>query len=79
MGVHKLVVEGHVSGGRGDPVFHNETILAFDPKYVSLFIQTDKPMYYPPQSGKKIKNMKCMATIFVVPKLFIVSFICVLK
>jgi hypothetical protein len=50
-GEHKLVVEGHVSGGRGDPIFHNETLLTFDPKYVSLFIQTDKPMYHPPQKG----------------------------
>lgn len=49
-GEHKLVVQGLVSGGRGDPIFHNETVLIFDPKYVSLFIQTDKPMYYPPQT-----------------------------
>lgn len=54
-GEHKLVVEGLISSGWGDPIFHNETVLIFDPKYVSLFIQTDKPMYYPPQTGNVVK------------------------
>nr|UCK81481.1 macroglobulin-complement related protein-like 3 [Arenicola marina] len=48
-GKHKLSVQGLVSGGRGDPIFHNETALVFDSKYISLFIQTEKPVYYPPQ------------------------------
>ena len=53
-GVHKLVVEGIVNldqNGVGQPIFRNETDLDFHSKYISIFVQTDNPLYYPEQIG----------------------------
>ena len=43
-GKHKVVVEGLV--GSENAVFRNSSALIFDTKYVSMFIQTDRPVYY---------------------------------
>ena len=51
-GDHKLTVEGLVGSGVGQAMFFNETKVLFDTKFVSLFIQTDHPMYYPEQAGR---------------------------
>ena len=51
-GEHKLTVEGLVNGRNGLSVFKNVTKVVFDTKYVSLFIQTNVPVYYPPQTGR---------------------------
>lgn len=50
-GTHRLTVEGVTSAGAGQQVFKNETILEFDSKYVSVFIQTDSPTYMQDQLG----------------------------
>ncbi|ELU06775.1 hypothetical protein CAPTEDRAFT_193982 [Capitella teleta] len=47
-GKHHLVVEGLVEGR--NTIFRNTTEILFDSKYVSLFIITDMPIYYPPQT-----------------------------
>ena len=43
-GKHKLVVEGLI--GTENAVFRNSSNLVFDTKFVSMFIQTDRPVYY---------------------------------
>ena len=50
-GTHKLLVEGLVGSGPGQPIFSNFTAIQYESKYVSLFIQTDRPMYYAPMKG----------------------------
>lgn len=52
-GKHKLIIEGLINGIQGNEMFRNETVVSFDPKYVSLFIQTDFPFYYAEQTGVK--------------------------
>jgi len=32
------------------PIFHNETLVVFNPKYVSIFVVTDRPAYVVPSS-----------------------------
>ena len=34
------------------PIFHNESFVFFSPKYVSLFVVTDRPAYVVPSSGE---------------------------
>lgn len=53
-GQHKLVIEGSLHRntiGSGQPIFRNQTVLAFESKYVSLFIQTSRPIYHFGQRG----------------------------
>ena len=50
-GSHKLTVEGLINDGYGQPIFRNETEVHFETKYVSLFVTTDRPVYYPPGTG----------------------------
>ena len=66
-GTHKLVVEGLVQNkatavvttNASDvtdyasylPIYHNESYVVFDPKYVSIFVVMDYPTYIPPCSG----------------------------
>ena len=45
-GNYTLHVDGSSSGGYGNYVFQNETQLMFNPKRVSVFISTDKRIYY---------------------------------
>lgn len=49
-GSYKLKVQGTGHGLH----FTNETDLAFESKSISVFIQTDKAMYKPGQTGKCI-------------------------
>jgi hypothetical protein len=53
-GKHQLVVEGLVEGRNA--IFRNSTEVFFSTKYVSLFIQTHLPVYYPPQKGEGKTN-----------------------
>jgi len=66
-GTHKLVVEGLVQNkvravvttNASDisdyasylPIYHNESYVVFDPKYVSMFVVMDYPTYVVPSSG----------------------------
>jgi len=67
-GTHRLVVEGLVQNkmralvttNASDisdyasylPIYHNESYLHFDPKYVSMFVVMDYPTYTVPSSGR---------------------------
>ena len=51
MGNYTLRVEGSINGGLSGNVFENETDIFFDSKQVSLFIQTNKPLYKQGQKG----------------------------
>jgi len=67
-GTHKLVVEGLVQNqvaavvttNASDvtnyasylPIYHNETLVYFSPKYVSIFVNMDRSVYVTPASGK---------------------------
>lgn len=53
-GNYTLKVEGTLEGGISGNVFVNETDLVFDMKQVSVFIQTNKPLYCQGQKGKMI-------------------------
>ena len=50
-GNYTLRIEGSINGGLSGNVFENETSIIFDPKQVSLFIQTSKPLYKQGQTG----------------------------
>ena len=66
-GTHKLVVEGLVQNearavvttNASDikeyasylPIYHNESYVFFEPKYVSIFVVLDYPTYVVPSSG----------------------------
>ena len=51
-GNYTFRVEGmQDSDGRGGFVFQNETELLFHPKRVSVFMQTDQPVYWKRQSS----------------------------
>lgn len=39
------------------PIFHNESFVTFSPKYVSLFVVTDRPGYVVPSFGEWIANL----------------------
>jgi len=67
-GTHKLIVEGLVqnkattvvTANASDvadyasylPIYHNESYVFFDQKYVSIFVVMDYPTYVVPSSGK---------------------------
>ncbi len=62
-GTHKLLVEGLIGSGAGQPVFSNFTAVQYESKFVSLFIQTDRPMYYPPMKGTLLLcKFQCLQT-----------------
>ncbi|KAG8180373.1 hypothetical protein JTE90_025423 [Oedothorax gibbosus] len=44
-GSYKLKVEGDVNGVLGGTAFHNETKLLYSQRSMTIFIQTDKPIY----------------------------------
>ncbi len=56
-GSHRMVVEGLAATVYGDPVFRNETELQFETKYISVFIQTDRYVYFPTNSGELNQNI----------------------
>ena len=53
-GNYTLRVEGSINGGLSGNVFENETDIIFDSKQVSLFIQTNKPLYKQGQTGTEV-------------------------
>src|SRR5699024_7119979 len=44
-GTYKLWVEGNVNEFLGGNAFHNETMLEFEQRSMTIFIATDKPVY----------------------------------
>ena len=48
-GTYKISIRGALPDG--DIVFNNETIVSFQPKSLSIFIQLDRPMYRHDQEG----------------------------
>ena len=50
-GNYTLRVEGTLSEGISGNIFVNESALIFDEKQVSVFIQTNKPLYRQGQTG----------------------------
>ena len=54
-GNYTLHVDGSANGEYGSYIFQNETQLMFNPKHVSVFITTDKRIYY------KRKTSECSA------------------
>lgn len=53
-GIHKLTIIGIVNHGSdtaGEVAFRNTTTLIYDAKYVSMFIETDKPLYFSEQTS----------------------------
>ena len=70
------MVEGQARTSFGDVLFKNETELDFKTKYVSVYIQTDRAIYYSPDNkiantgpatGKQMfaKNRKPFTDIFL--------------
>lgn len=51
-GRYKLRVEGNVNGVLGGTAFVNETVLEFSQRSMTIFVQTDKPLYMQGQIGK---------------------------
>ncbi|CAH1780995.1 unnamed protein product [Owenia fusiformis] len=51
-GNYTLYVEGKSMSGVGGSLFYNETSLIFDTKQVSVFMETDKPVY---NKGNKVR------------------------
>lgn len=60
-GRYKLRVEGNVNGVLGGTAFVNETILEFSQRSMTIFIQTEKPLYMQGQTG----TVACEVTLFV--------------
>lgn len=52
-----LKVWGNRHLNDGGLIFHNSTTVTVDSKGLSLFIQTDKPVYKPKQKGEKCTHM----------------------
>lgn len=44
-GTYKLWIEGNVNEYFGGNVFHNETKLKFEQRFMTIFVTTDKPVY----------------------------------
>lgn len=53
-GDYRLRVEGFYDGVIGGTAFVNETRLTFSQRSMTIFIQTDKPIYMQGQNGKYI-------------------------
>jgi len=51
-GDYRLRVEGILDDMLGGIFFQNDTQLAFNPRSMTIFIQTDKPVYIQGQTGK---------------------------
>ena len=51
-GHYKLRVEGTYDSLQGGTAFINETTLTFSQRSMTIFIQTDKPVYMQGQTGK---------------------------
>lgn len=51
-GNYRLRVEGTLDDMLGGVAFSNETDLFFSPRSMTIFIQTDKPVYMQGQKGK---------------------------
>lgn len=51
-GTYNFRVEGNVNGVLGGTVFMNETRLTFSQRSMTIFIQTDRPIYKQGQTGK---------------------------
>lgn len=50
-GNYRLRVEGITDGAFGGTAFVNETDLTFSERSLTIFIQTDKPVYMQGQTG----------------------------
>lgn len=55
-GDYRLRVEGNDNGLVGGTAFVNETQLTFSGRSMTIFIQTDKPVYMQGQTGKLLKS-----------------------
>ena len=51
-GQYRLRVEGNTDRALGGTAFLNETILNFSQRSMTIFIQTEKPVYHQSQIGK---------------------------
>ncbi len=51
-GSYKLKVEGDVHGVLGGTAFSNETELQYSQRSMTIFIQTDKPIYMQGETGE---------------------------
>lgn len=51
-GQYRLRVEGNTDRALGGTAFLNETILDFSQRSMTIFIQTEKPVYHQSQIGK---------------------------
>ncbi|XP_013420589.1 CD109 antigen isoform X3 [Lingula anatina] len=73
-GNYTMRVEGTVAGGAGGFLFENETEILFDPKQLSIFIQTNRPVYFQTQTvrfrvipvGADLKSASATVDIYVV-------------
>jgi len=52
-GEYKLRVEGLYNGVLGGSAFVNETRLTFSQRSLTIFVQTDKPVYMQGQTGER--------------------------
>lgn len=52
IGAYKLKVEGDVHGVLGGKAFSNETDLQYSQRSMTIFVQTDKPIYMQGETGK---------------------------
>ena len=53
-GQYRLRVEGNTDRALGGTAFLNETVLAFSQRSMTIFIQTEKPIYHQSQIGIQI-------------------------
>lgn len=56
-GNYRLRVEGTFDDMLGSIFFQNDTQLEFSPRSMTIFIQTDKPVYVQGQIGKKMEQL----------------------
>lgn len=63
-GSYRLRVEGTLDDMLGGIAFTNETELFFSPRSMTIFIQTDKPVYMQGQTSKPIDGVKFWSCSF---------------
>ena len=64
-GSYRLRVEGNVHGTTGGTVFVNETALEFSSRFLTILIQTNRPVYNGGQMGKWLESLHCTVYHFL--------------
>lgn len=75
-GKYKLRVEGNVNGVLGGTAFVNETDLEFSQRSMTIFVQTDKPLYMQGQTGRSWRFQRISQIGFNLGLSSMLPFIC---